>query len=244
MSKRFLWLCISVLMLSNIYFVNYALKASFTNLTFSELLLGKILNQGIHWLIILYLIVKHYWEFNNSKVHLVVLVFLLDIVNEAVYYLPSYRNYIAFIDSTFVSFERLGWITIFILLGGKIWVNEKRKQLLTGIVFIILCLLYVYMMAFQNTIQPFYKVFIGCFMLLLFVFFVFGMNTKKTIWHEYTLGAVLIILGDLAFIHAEFYFGTHWRYLYVIPKILINSGELIFVYNLLLRYQYFNHTRL
>lgn len=238
MSKRFLWLCVSVLIVSNIYFVNLAAQTSFTGFTFSELLLGKILNQGTHWLIIFYLIIKRYWEFNNSKVHLVVLVFLFDILNEAVYYFSPQESYAILLDSIFVDLERIGWLCIFMMMGGKIWVRKQNKNRLT--VWLLVGVMCFYFVFFQNDIQLFQRFIIISFMLLLVALFAVAMNTKNTIWHAYTYGVLLIILGDLAFVYSEFHDDLDWRYLYTVPKFLINVGELLIVYHLLRKYQYIN----
>ena len=62
-------------------------------------------------------------------------------------------------------------------------------------------------------------------------------NTTEKYIHKIGIGALCIVLGDLAFLYSGFHNDYLYKYLYTLPRILISVGELLIVYKIFEKYR-------
>lgn len=226
MSNRFFSLCLAVLLISNIYFYNFALFGS--DFSKQEIYLGILLNQSIHLLLFFYLIYGKPIKKLDKKTLTVLLILGLDIANEIcnIFIIDFQYSYV--VDGSIVGLQRICWIILFAFLGGKLFSKIKAKNLLS--LAFVFFMIYFLRIGFGNSLVDSIGIVILHFILLVFI--ITGSNSNSRLFHWVGLGALLIALGDLAFIYSGFHGDYKYRYLYLLPRFMINFGELLIVFKI------------
>ena len=57
------------------------------------------------------------------------------------------------------------------------------------------------------------------------------------IFHEVGIGVTLIVLADLAFVFSGFHDDLNWKYLYLLPRLFLNLGEMLILLKILEKYK-------
>lgn len=224
MSNRFFSLCLTVLLLSNIFFLNY-IKNS-TGFLPSDYILGIVLNQSTHILLFFYIFLNKNIPFSDSKTLLVLFIILLDFSNEIINYYYRDNIYSPVIDSTIVAFERISWTLIFWISGSSLFSKSYLKNI-CNIGFGIF-MFYIFFEGFLSVNA--YSLLTFSIISVIFIMVIMGSNTDEKYFHQIGIGALFIALGDLAFLYSGFHQDFLYKYLYTIPRILISLGELLIVY--------------
>lgn len=226
MSNRFLGLYLTILILSNVFFFSIFWEDS--PLTYSDIILGKIINQSCHLLVVFYIIFKKHISLKNSVIICVLAIQLLDIGNEFVNYFFPFADTVN-VDIVFVMGQRLLWTIIFIILGSK-FISKNRLKNILNIFFgsFIFCLFLCSFGSFEGL-----QLNVIISIIILFIMLVYGSNHNDKIFHEVGFGSLLIVLADLAFLFSGLHADLHWKYLYLLPRLFLNLGELLILFKAL-----------
>ena len=227
MSNRFFGLCLTILLISNIFFLNFIINP--TPLNFSEVSLGKLLNQSTHLLIFFYLILNKKIDKKDLKIILILIIISIDFINEFIVlvYPPALK--LDYLDSLFVITERFLMAFLMYTIGGKLIATSLYKNLLN--ILFAGFFIYLFSEGFANT-GKFSNLIIASF-IVLFIMTILGSNTSEKLFHFIGLGVLIVALGDLAYIYSAFHGDFAWKYLYTLPRVLISLGELFIVYKVL-----------
>lgn len=201
-------------------------------MTNSDIILGKILNQSCHLLIVFYIVLKKHISLRNSVLICVLSIQLLDIANEILnYYFPKIDT--VNVDLIFVISQRLLWIIIFVILGTNFISKGKLKNILNMAFGSLIFLLFLLKFEITHSNQP-----VVIFsIIILYIMLIYGSNFKDKIFHEVGIGVLLIVLADLAFVFSGFHDDLHWKYLYLLPRLFLNLGEMLILIKILEKYK-------
>lgn len=230
MSNRFLGLYLAILIISNIFFFSIFLEDG--PLTYSDMILGKIINQSCHLLILFYIIFKKYISFKDTVIICVFCIQLLDIANEFINYLSPFSDTVA-VDMVFVMSQRVLWSVIFVTLGSNFISNSRLKNILNLAFGSFIFCLFLSTFESLDKLQP--NVVIS--LLILYIMIIYGSNFKDKILHQVGIGVLLVVLADMAFLFSGLHDDLHWKYLYLLPRLLLNLGELLILYKVLEKYR-------
>jgi hypothetical protein len=159
---------------------------------------------------------------------LVLVILSLDFLNEIINISTQNTELSPIIDSSIVGLQRILWTVIFAIEGGRLFTNNKLKNLL-NIAFASF-MIYSFMVGFGYAIS--YPVWVEFLHVVLFGFVIVASNTNKSFFHFIGLGALFIAIGDLAYIYSGFHNDSFHRYLYLVPRVLIGLGELMIIHKL------------
>jgi hypothetical protein len=201
-------------------------------MTNSDIILGKILNQSCHLLIVFYIVLKKNISIKNTVIICVLAIQLIDVANEIMNYFFPLIDTIE-VDIVFVMSQRLLWTIIFVVSGAS-FISKNRLKNIFNIAFgtLIFC---VFLSAFEklDKLQPMVILSI----LILYNMSIYGSNFKDKVFHEVGIGALLIFLADLAFLYSGLHDDLHWMYLYLLPRIFLNLGEILILFKILEKYR-------
>jgi len=230
MSNRFIGLYLTILLISNIFFFSIIWENN--PMTTSDIILGKILNQSCHLLIVCYIVFKKHISLRNSIIICVLAIQFLDISNEIInYYYPDEDT--VNVDLIFVISQRLLWIIILVLLGTNFISKSKLKNILNLAFGSLVFLLFLLKFELNHSEQP-----VAIFStIILYVLLIYGSNFRENIFHEVGIGVGLIVTADLAFVFSGFHDDLNWRYLYLLPRLFLNLGEMLILLKILEKYR-------
>jgi len=227
MSKRFFGLCLTTLLMSNIYFYNFLII--WENVSPEEIYLGKFLNQSIHILLFVYIALKKNILLMPTIKVIILTILGLDFLNEALNILFMNSEYSSLLDSSIVVTQRILWSIIFIKLGGRLVTKNQTKNIL-NLAFATF-MIYSFTAGFGPKIP--FGFWVQFLHLILFIFVVVGSNTEIRYFQPVGLGALFVALGDLAFIYSGFHDDYKYRYLPLFPRFMIMIGELMILFVIL-----------
>ena len=230
MSNRFIGLYLTILLISNIFFFSIIWENN--PMTTSDIILGKILNQSCHLLILGYIVFKKHISLRNSIIMCVLTIQLLDIANEIINYCYPDEDSVN-VDLIFVISQRLLWIIILVVLGTNFISKSKLKNILNLAFGSLVFLLFLLKFEVNYTEQP---VVIFSIIVLYFLL-IYGSNYKEKFFHEVGIGVALIVIADLAFVFSGFHDDLNWRYLYLLPRLFLNLGEMLILLKILEKYR-------
>jgi hypothetical protein len=156
----------------------------------------------------------------------------LDISNEIInYYYPDEDT--VNVDLIFVISQRLLWIIILVLLGTNFISKSKLKNILNLAFGSLVFLLFLLKFELNHSEQP-----VAIFStIILYVLLIYGSNFRENIFHEVGIGVGLIVTADLAFVFSGFHDDLNWRYLYLLPRLFLNLGEMLILLKILEKYR-------
>jgi hypothetical protein len=228
MEKKFLYFCITILLISNIFFINLIIF-DLQNLSNSDIYLGKILNQSVHLLLVLYILFKIRTITFNKYLLLAIFILFIDIAYD---FLPIQIELISYKISSNIFFtliQRAGWLMIILFLGGSFFAKTNTAKVLTIILFLSFILGHYWGFADLNYLSITYYV----FLIILFLMQIASLNSGGKYINMLSISTFLIVVGDLCFLFSGYHNDYMWRYLFVIPRMLVQLGELMIIYQLL-----------
>lgn len=230
MSNRFIGLYLTILLISNIFFFSIILENS--PMTIADIFLGKILNQSCHLLIVCYIVFNKHISLSNSVIICVLTIQLLDIANEITNYCFHESDTVN-VDLIFVMSQRLLWIIILVILGTNFISKRKLKNFLNVAFGSLIFLIFLLKFEINHNDQPV----VYCSIIILYLLLIYGSNFKDKIFHEVGIGVTFIVMADLAFVFSGFHDDLNWKYLYLLPRLFLNLGEMLILLKILEKYK-------
>lgn len=230
MSNRFIGLYLTILLISNIFFFSIILENS--PMTTADIFLGKILNQSCHLLIVCYIVFNKHISLRNSVIICVLTIQLLDIANEITNYCFHEGDTVN-VDLIFVMSQRLLWIIILVILGTNFISKRKLKNFLNVAFGSLIFLIFLLKFEITHSNQPV----VYCSIIILYILLIYGSNFKEKLFHEVGIGVTFIVMADLAFVFSGFHDDLNWKYLYLLPRLFLNLGEMLILLKILEKYK-------
>jgi hypothetical protein len=157
---------------------------------------------------------------------------LLDIANEIANYCNPDRDTVN-VDLIFVMSQRLLWIINFVYLGTNFINKSKLKNILNLIFGSLIFLIFLLKFEINHNDKPV----VFCSIIILYIMLIYGSNFKDKIFHEVGIGVTFIVMADLAFVFSGFHNDLNWKYLYLIPRLFLNLGEMLILLKILEKYK-------
>ncbi|MCP9747515.1 hypothetical protein [Lacihabitans sp. CS3-21] len=168
----------------------------------------------------------------NSVIICVLTIQLLDIANEITNYCFPDGDTVN-VDLIFVMSQRLLWIIILVILGTNFISKRKLKNFLNVAFGSLIFLIFLLKFEINHNDQPV----VYCSIIILYILLIYGSNFKEKLFHEVGIGVTFIVMADLAFVFSGFHDDLNWKYLYLLPRLFLNLGEMLILLKILEKYK-------